>query len=235
MEQKTIDLIVEISKFVLPTIALPILILWLNNRHTRKIKELEQKYELDKLDASKKVEAKYNVDTEKRSHEKEVYACLLKILFEVQKLHIDLSGNCVDFNCIDNAVTSFKSSLTKYQEKISDNQIYLAPEATNQLYGFYHRIGDLLIELKEIKESKKFHLAIACVYYRARELAMTTLVLRYSFERKAIEQVTEEQMVKEYSNFISCCGNEPSRPIIDEYKGFTPIEDIVMKSVDETC
>ena len=101
MDTKTVDSIIDIAKFALPGIVLPILILWLNNRHNSKIKELEQKFELDKLEASKKLDTRYTVEDEKRIHEKDVYACLLKILFEIQKLHIELSGNCVDFKCID--------------------------------------------------------------------------------------------------------------------------------------
>ncbi len=233
MDTKTVDSIIDIAKFALPGIVLPILILWLNNRHNSKIKELEQKFELDKLEASKKLDTRYTVEDEKRIHEKDVYACLLKILFEIQKLHIELSGNCVDFKCIDTAVASFKASLTKYQEKISDNQIYLTPEATNQLYGFYQKIGNLLIELKEMQDKKKYHLAIAGVYFRAKELAMTTLMLRYSFEPQSRTEITEEKLAKEYSNFITCCGNAPSKPVIEEYKDFAPIEKSLLDKLEE--
>jgi ribosome-associated translation inhibitor RaiA len=233
MDEKTLNTIIDILKFALPTVLLPIFILWNNNQHNRKIKELEQKFELDKLEASKKLDTKHTVDNEKRTHEKDVYACLLKILFEVQKLYIELSGHCVDYKCIDTAVSSFKTSLTKYQEKISDNQIYLTPEATNQLYGFYQKIGDLLIELKEMQDKQKFHLAIASVYFRAKELAMITLLLRYSFEPQEKIAITEEKLVKEYSNFITCCGNAPSKPIVDEYKVFAPIEESLLNKLEE--
>ena len=243
MADTTIQMIIDAAKFLLPAILLPLIIIWLNNRHARKLKKSEQDFELNKLTAQKSVDTKYTVDEERRVHEKEVYASVIKILFEVQKLHIDLSGNCVDYRCIDTAVSNFKLSLSKYQEKISDNQIYLTPLATNQLYGFYQKIGDLLIELKEIQDKKMFHLAIASVYFRARELAMIPIVLKKLFDTPDFElqlkddaQIEDEQfdkLVKENYNFINCCGSAPGKPTIAEYIEFNPEEAGMISKFEE--
>ncbi len=216
-----INAFIEILRFGLPSVLLPLLIIRWNNQHNIKLKELEQKLEVEKLSTSKSIEKTFVVDNEKRIHEKDVYACLLKTLFEIQKLHIELSGNCVDFKCIDSAVMKFKASLTKYQEIIADNQIYLSAEATNYLYGFYQLTGELLIELKEIQDKKKYHLANACVYLKSQFLAMKTLQVRHGFNQDSQEQIDEELFEKEYSNFISCCGNAPGSSLMEEYFDFS--------------
>ena len=79
---------------------LPLLVLWLTNRHQRKMKEVE-----------KQLDIKYNSQEDLRSQEKQVYSSLSKILFDVQQLHVALSGTCVDENCILDAVKRFDDSV----------------------------------------------------------------------------------------------------------------------------
>lgn len=225
MSDATFNFLLDMFKTVLPAVILPIVILAVTLRNTRKNKELDQKHEISKLKAAKDVEARFTVDEERRLHEKEVYASLLKILFEIQKLHIELSGNCVNYDCIDTAVSSFKESLTKYQTKISDNQIYLTAASTNLLYGFYKAIGELLIALKKVKDEGKFHLAIVCVHGYSQQLAIGILQLKFGFDPDIAERQSDEQLQKEYGNFISCCGMEPTMELVREYNDLLPVID----------
>jgi hypothetical protein len=233
MDSETTNQILEITKFILPGVILPILILYLNNRHTRKIKELEQKFELDKEESVITLNQKGKRQNEKKEHEKEVYASLIKILFEIQKLNIELSGNCVDFDCLDKAISAFKDRLSIYQDKISDNQIYLNPEATNKLYEFYQEIGKLLIELKEIEDKEKYELALACVFLKSRIIALNILDLREIFEDVEAQKLTTEMKFKIFQGFITCCGDEPQAEIVSEYLKFNPYDiaknEMVMK------
>ncbi|MBK8497522.1 MAG: hypothetical protein IPL52_01570 [Flavobacteriales bacterium] len=233
MDPKTVEHIIDAAKFVLPSVVIPLVIIAMNNAHNRKTRASEQAFQLSMVSAEKNVASEFTVQEERRVHEKEVYASMLKILFEVQRLHIDLSGNCVDYKCIDSAVSNFKIALTTYQARISDNQIYLTPEATNELYGFYQQVGDLLTELKEIQDKQKYHLAIASVYYNSRELAMATLLLRINFADVTAPQDEEgvaEELAVKYKNFINCCGRVPRLAIMKEYEEFTPE---VAESLDE--
>ncbi len=209
-------------KFItaLSPIVLGLGVLLISNFHNRKTKARDQEFELDKIKAENKEETVHTIEEEKRIHQKEVYASLLKILFDVQSLHIDLSGNCVDYKCIDESIAKFKSNLNRYQDKIAENQIYLSAEYTNALYGFYRLIGELLIELKDIREKKKFHLAIASVQVRASELAMNTIT--FSLLENGNSTITEEMeeeigFWEKYSNFINCCGEFPDQKITQEY------------------
>ena len=237
MEYQTINQLLDILKFALPGIVLPILILYLNNRHNRKIKELEQQFALNKEEAVRKLERQYKQEGEKKENEKEVYASLIKILFEIQKLNIELSGNCVDYDCLNKAISSFKEKLSIYQEKISDNQIYLSPDATNKLYEFYQEIGNLLIELKEIQDKEKYELAIACVFLKSRMIALNILELREIFEDDEAKKITLELKFKLFKGFITCCGYEPSGEIITEYLKLNPYDvaknEMIIKALSE--
>ena len=132
---------------------LPISLVWINNRNARKIKELEK--ELDETYKGKEV---------MKSHERSVYASLSKILFDVQQLHVALSGTCIDKNCIENAVSKFDESMTKYHGEISSNLLYMSSNVINSIYLFYSKISDLKISLKEFNESQNFEMAHVCVY-----------------------------------------------------------------------
>ncbi len=104
---------------------LPIGLLWLNNRNSRKLIELE-----------KQLEEKYNGNYEIKNQERSIYSSLSKILFDVQQLHVALSGTCIDKNCIENAVLKFDDSITKYHEEISNNLLYMPSIIINNIYKF---------------------------------------------------------------------------------------------------
>ena len=191
---------------------LPIVILLITNRQTRKMKKME--YEKDK---------NIDIDSFKRKQENIVYSSLVKILFQIQKLHIELSSKCrINYNCITEAIENFQEKFSEYQEVISDNQMYLEPKVTNQLYGFYQTLGDLLIELKEIENDKKYELAIVSVYIYSQMLDSTIIVIQkeLSHIKKELKyEIKEEDMY----NFINCCGKEPKEEDIESYKKMNPL------------
>jgi len=100
---------------ILTGVFLPLGILWLTNRHSRKLKETE-----------KNVELKYKSKDDIREQEKRVYSSLSKILFDVQQLHVSLSGTCVDTSCIENGLKKFDSSISKCHDDIANNMLYVS-------------------------------------------------------------------------------------------------------------
>jgi hypothetical protein len=157
------------------------------------------------------------LEANRKKHEIVVHSSLVKILFEVQKLHISLSGSCVDFNCIDKAVTDFQNKFSEIQGQISEYQIYLSSNITNRLYKFYSLLGELLVELKELKDEKQFEIAIASVYNYSVKLATEILEIQD-------ELVKKRQDLKENFNslkvpyFRTCCGQEPPKEIKEAYE-----------------
>lgn len=67
---------------ILTGVFLPLGILWLTNQNNRQLKEIENNLDLQ-----------YKTKNDIREQEKRVYASLSKILFDVQQLHVALSGN----------------------------------------------------------------------------------------------------------------------------------------------
>ena len=191
-----------------PAVLLPIFILWLTGRQSRKIKKVETQFELDKIRETKELERKFSSDFEKKQHEKIVHSSLIKILFEVQTLHIALSGNCVDFNCIEEATKNFKEAFSKYQAIISDNQIYLSSSVTNNLYKFYKALGQLMIELKEIQQKQYYDIAIVAVYDHSQILADEILNIQEAFIKQRAELNADFNKI-ELTDFKACCGQQP--------------------------
>lgn len=184
---------------------LPIGLLWLNNRNSRKLIELE-----------KQLEEKYNGNYEIKNQERSIYSSLSKILFDVQQLHVALSGTCIDKNCIENAVLKFDDSITKYHEEISNNLLYMPSIIINNIYKFYGKISDLKISLKEFNDTKNFAMAHVSVYGYSIQLAdilieiQETLIgqnetLKNNFNK------THQEMMK------YCCGRKPPQELLDEY------------------
>lgn len=199
-----------------PSVMLPIIILWLTGRQGRKIKKLETDFEINKIFQTKKLESNFSTDAEKKEHEKVVYASLIKILFEVQTLHIALSGNCVDFKCIEDATKNFKDAFAKYQSVISDNQIYLSSQVTNSLYKFYKTLGQLMIELKEIQQNKFYDIAIVAVYDYSQLLADEILNIHEAFIKQRSDLTAELNKV-ELTDFKACCGQQPPQEQREKY------------------
>lgn len=156
-----------IGTIFITALLLPLFMLWLNNRHQRKMKELE-----------KELDVKYSSTEDLRLQEKRVYASLSKILFDVQQLYVALSGSCVDKDCINNAVKRFDESITKYHDQISDNLLYLSSEVINKIYTFYNQVSDLKIDLMELNDNNNFEMAHVCVFQSSENLANTVIDLQ---------------------------------------------------------
>ena len=217
MSEELIIQILDTLKIIGPSLILPIAILWLTNRNSRKNRENEQKFELDKLEKSKALEIDYSFEANRKKHEVVVHSALIKILFEVQKLHISLSGKCVDFDCINEAVNEFQSQFSKQQSEIAEFQIYLSSNITNRLYKFYSLLGELLVELKEIKDNKQFEIAIASVYNYSVRLAEEIIEIQDELVKKR-NDLKEEFDALKVPYFKSCCGEEPPKEIKEEYE-----------------
>lgn len=200
-----------------PSVILPIVVLYFSGKQSRRIKKLEQEFEINKISAFKEMEIQYNGVAEKKQHEKIVHSSLIKILFEVQKLHISLSGNCVDFNCLEEATKDFLSAFSRYQAIISDNQIYLSPGVTNELYVFYKTLGELMVEIKDLQESENYEVAIVPVYNYSTKLADSIISIQSTFIQVRDDLIAEFKET-EFKAFKTCCGQPPSEKLKAKYE-----------------
>lgn len=200
-----------------PSVVLPILVLYFSGKQSRRIKKLEQDFEINKISASREMEIQYNGVAEKKQHEKIVHSSLIKILFEVQKLHISLSGNCVDFKCLEDATKDFLTAFSRYQAVISDNQIYLSTGVTNELYVFYKTLGELMIEIKDLQESENYEIAIVPVYNFSTKLADSIINIQSTFIQVR-EDLVSELKETELKAFRTCCGHPPSEKLKARYE-----------------
>jgi hypothetical protein len=210
MDSETLKLLIQnnpgLFNIILTGVILPVAILWLTNRHNRKLKSIE-----------KELDIKYNSKEDLRKQEKMVYASLSKILFDVQQLHVSLSGTCIDHNCITDSVKKFDGSVSKYHEEISNNMLYLPSKAINLIYQFYAAISQLKLELNELNEKKTFDMAHVSVYYSSQTLADTLIELQEIFikERDDLKvqfDKAQQQMMK------YCCGTEPPDELKKKYE-----------------
>lgn len=216
---------------IVTALFLPIILLLITNRQSRKQKQLDQKFEIEKEKLKKQLELGIDPDNTKKIQENTVYSSLIKILFEVQKLHIELSGNCVDFNCLEKAIENFKTKFSKYQEIISENQLYLKPKVTNNLYDFYQTLGNLLIEIKEIEIGKKYELAHVTVYFHAQQLAQIILQIQDELSEVRIDlnyKINNDELI----NFVNCCGRPPKQQDIEKYKEMNPLSKGIIQMVN---
>ncbi len=209
MTDETLRLIIEnnpgLFNIILTGLLLPIGILWLTNRHSRKLKEIE-----------KQLDIKYNSKDDLRKQEKMVYSSLSKILFDVQQLHVSLSGTCIDNKCISDAIQKFDSSVTKYHEDISNNMLYLSSKAINLIYSFYIDISQLKLELKELNDRKAFDMAHVSVYYSSQSLADTLISIQEIFIKERDDLKVEfDKAQQEMMKY--CCGTEPPEDLKKKY------------------
>jgi len=217
MSEQIIIELISTLKIVGPGVILPIIILFQTNRNARKQKTNDHEFELKKLRTSRELDTSSNLATKRKQHENVMHSALINILFQVQKLHISLSGHCVDFNCIDTAVDEFQKEFTKQQALISTNQIFLNSYITNRLYKFYNLLGELLVELKEIRDSNQYEIAIASVYNYSIQLAEEIIEIQQDLSTKRKELRNQFNKL-EIPYFKSCCGQEPPPRIKKQYE-----------------
>lgn len=195
----------EILVTVLSGFLLPLILVWLNNFYNLKSKSRE-----------KELEHRFNAKEELLKQEKSVYASLSKMLFDVQQLHVSLSGSSVDEDCINRCVSKFDDSITKYHEEISNNLLYMSSEVINDIYRFYSKLSDLKISLKEYNNSKNFEMAHVLVYYYSSQLADNLIDLQDRLLKKRsglqIEFDRTKQQMMRY-----CCGSEPPKELFDKF------------------
>ena len=209
MTEQSINNLIDLMKIIAPSVFLPIFILWLTNRNARETKIADQEFELRKIESAKIIDDKFSIENQKKNHEIIVHSSLIKILFEVQKLHIALSGNCVEDTCISDATKLFSDAFAKYQSIISENQIFLSSKVTNLLYNFYGDLGQLMIELKNINEEKQYQCGIVPVFNYSQNLADTIISIQSEFVTKREYLETEFKQI-ELPSFRNCCGNPPT-------------------------
>ena len=207
---ETIKLILEknpgLFNILLTAVILPIAILLLTNWHTRRMKLIEKKLELN-----------FKSKDDLREQEKAVYSSLSKILFDVQQLHVSLSGTCVDRKCIADALKRFDSSVSKCHEEISSNMLYLSSDSINLIYGFYNLIGELKIQLQELDKRQEYTMANVVVFYQSGLLAEIVINIQELFisqrsELKIHFDKTKQEMMK------YCCGREPPVALKEKYQ-----------------
>ncbi len=197
-----------ILNILLTGVLLPFGILFLTNRHNRKLKETEKTLDL-----------KYKSKDDIGQQEKKVYSALSKILFDIQQLHISLSGPCADTSCIENGLKKFDASISKCHDDIADNMLYLSSDAINQLYRFYNIIGQLKIQLQELDKRKEYEMANVTVYYYSQDLAdalidVQDLFIAQRSDLKVQFDKTKQQMMR------YCCGQEPPVELKTKYEAF---------------
>lgn len=117
---------------------------------------------------------------------------------------------------MNDALVIFKDSFTKYQNTISENQIYLSSKVTNHLYKFYNLLGELLTELKDIQDSKQYEIAIVSVNEYSKLLATEIIEIQDIFVKNR-EDLTAEFNKIELDEFSKCCGYQPSKEIREKY------------------
>lgn len=207
---ETLQLIIQnnpgLVNILLTAVLLPLFIMALNNRHTRKMKMIEKNLDLQ-----------YKSKDDLREQEKKVYASLSRILFDVQQLHVSLSGTCVDTSCIENGLQKFDAALQTSHEEISNNMLYPSSDAINLLYTFYGEIGKLKIELKELDKLRKYEMAHAVVYYGSRKLADSLINIQELFiSQRSDLKIQFDKKKQEMMPY--CCGGEPPQKVKEEYE-----------------
>jgi hypothetical protein len=191
---------------ILTGVFLPLGILWLTNRNNRQLKRIEKNLELQ-----------YKTKDDIREQEKKVYASLSKILFDVQQLHVSLSGTCVDTSCINDALKKFDNSVSKCHTDIADNMLYLSSDSINLIYDFYNTIGKLKIQLQELEKQKEYRLANVTVYYYAQNLADTLIQIQELFiSQRSDLKVEFDKLRQEKMRY--CCGQEPPKELKEKYE-----------------
>jgi hypothetical protein len=191
---------------ILTGVFLPLGILWLTNRNNRQLKRIEKNLDLQ-----------YKTKDDIREQEKKVYASLSKILFDVQQLHVSLSGTCVDTSCINDALKKFDNSVSKCHTDIADNMLYLSSDSINLIYDFYNTIGQLKIQLQELERQKEYSLANVTVYYSAQNLADTLIQIQELFiSQRSDLKVEFDKLRQEKMRY--CCGQEPPKELKEKYE-----------------
>jgi uncharacterized membrane-anchored protein YhcB (DUF1043 family) len=185
---------------------LPLGILWLTNRHSRKQKE-----------ADKSLENKFNTREGQRHQEQIVYSSLSKILFDVQQLHSTLSATFSNDGYIADAIKKFDGSVAKYHGDISNNMLYLSSPVINLIYKFYNQVNELKRELTELNEVKAFDVASVSVYNSSQGLAETVIQVQELFIKElSILKVhfdkTQQEMMKNF------CGSPPPDTLMEKYR-----------------
>lgn len=201
---------------LLTAVLIPVLILFLNNRHNREIKKLDHSHAIDMELQKREIEHNKQIEHTKRVYENNVHACLVKILFAVQRLHVDISRDCGPTDT-DSAAEAFMKTLHEYQSEIANNQISLSPSNTNLVYAFYQTLSEMLIELKKLCAEAEPEIAQVCVYEHSTKLAdhVISLQLKLLKERK---ELTREFSEIKLDNMRHCCGTSPSPKQLQRYR-----------------
>ena len=195
----------------------PVIMLYLNNRQTRQIKQLDAQIDIEKSDAKRRQDETASRESQKLEYESAIHACLVKILFGVQQLHVELSGTCVDHKCIDTAVSHFQKTLSEYQTIIAEKQLLLNATLTNAIYGYYATVSELLIELREMSRGENLDLAIVSVYQHATALADHIVSIQSEILKRRNE-LQNNLRPADFDKMRSCCGSRPDPQLVRRYQ-----------------
>lgn len=218
--KEIIKTVLETNPGLFSAVVLPVAILLITFWQNRRIKKLENKYLLDKEEKTRQMDQKFDSKKEIREQERIVHSSLVRILFDIQKLHIDLSTDCVDYKCISDGLSKFNESFDKNQKLISDNLLCLPSEIINNIYAFYKRLSELIIELKDYKDQGNQDLAMVSVYFYARLLADDIIdIQHYIIKERQKEEEAEIEFDKLKVEMMRyCCGRTPPKELRDRYE-----------------
>lgn len=203
---------------ILSTILLPLALIWLNNRHNHKMLGLQGQQK-----------QKENISNIKYEHEDKAYSSLVKTLFDVQMLHVELSRSDCDSNCIEKSLKDFVPQLKSNQNIVAEHQLSLESNLIDQIYKFYDQVSGLVIDLSELKSRNDSVMVKACVSYNAQQLAKTLI----EFKRLVLLG-RGMQALGEMPNFDKCCGRQVTEEDVNEYLKEFDIDAVSVKSRQRT-
>lgn len=202
---------------LLTAFLLPIVILVLTNWKASKDKDKDHIQAIDMEKQKKEIELANKNKSSKREYENTVHACLVKILFAVQQLHVDLSRDCSQIEAANQASDKFSSTLNEYQKQIADNQISLSTKNNTSIYSFYQILSEMLIELRSLCADGNGDLAQVSVYEHAKRLADEVITLQENILRER-EELAADFDRAQLETMRHCCRSQPSAALLARYK-----------------
>ncbi|MDM4018150.1 hypothetical protein [Roseiconus lacunae] len=206
-----------IVTIVISSFFLPIAILFLTNRQARKLKEIESSLDISKSQQQQKYSDSREFSKQQSADQAFVYGCLVTLLFDVQRLHIDLSIDCQNINCVKDALARFDKSLTENHSSIASRLSQLPSAVTGVVYRFYQKLGELIIDLRSLERSDDFELCYVATYQHSQELANEVISLHRAISER-YETLKAEYDEMHLQSIRTCCGRAPHPGFVERFK-----------------
>lgn len=220
----TFDRVIDLAEVLASPVILPIALIWLTHRFSRKQAEAAAAAALQDEEARERRKRETSDDDSLLDRHKRLIAVLYQLLSDVQLRHVRAQCSDLDENeCVGLDNDEFQARIQAAQEQLSAEYLFVGSAVINRLYEFISELTEMMVTLQRLKlsdESDKRVLETTAIFETAERAADILTSLQQDLVSQQETRFKSEFEPEAVPQVRNCCGQPPTAAQRKRFAGY---------------